>query len=95
MRNIILVSLQMCLFCILYGSAVYSDTLYKLDFSNASGNAESWFEKQGWEFKENMEDMKPRFENGAFVVESNEDDLGLVLIEFERWMRRAKLSLVS
>ncbi|MCP4750809.1 MAG: DUF3047 domain-containing protein [Proteobacteria bacterium] len=84
LRSIKPVGLWMCLFCMLIGHPVYSDTLFKLDFANAAGDAESWFEKLGWEFEKDMDDMNPRFENGAFVVEPDDDDLGVALIQFEK-----------
>lgn len=78
-----IVGLWVCLL-ILYGPSVYSDTLFKLDFSSAAGDVEDWFEKQGWEFKEDMEDMKPRFEQGAFVVEPGDDDLGVISLQLKK-----------
>lgn len=52
--------------------------VYELDFSQARGDAEDWFEDKGWKFQEDMDDMNPRFENGAFIIEPEDDDLGAI-----------------
>ncbi|MGA1597975.1 MAG: hypothetical protein ACO4AU_02920 [bacterium] len=60
-----------------------AQTVYEIDFSKASGKAESWFKSQGWEFKEDMGDMNPRFEGGRFVVEPKDDELGVIVRQLE------------
>ncbi len=68
---------------LLGASGALADSRLTLDFSKASGDPEDWFQKQGWEFKEDIDSMNPRFENGRFVVEPTDDDLGLVIRQFD------------
>jgi len=63
---------------------LYAGVPYKVDFSSASGDVEDWFKKIGWEFKEDMDDMQPRFENGSLVIEPDDDDLGVISFQFPK-----------
>lgn len=65
-------------------TSLFAGTPYKLDFSAASGDVEGWFEDLGWEFKEDMDDMQPRFENGSLVIEPDDDDLGAISYQFPK-----------
>lgn len=77
------------LFSIFYIQVVFAtdtvtnNVIYELDFSKAAGSVETWFKNKGWEFKENIKDMNPRFENGGLVIESKDDDLGVIYTEFK------------
>jgi len=63
---------------------LYAGVPYSVDFSTASGDAEKWFKKIGWEFKEDMDDMQPRFENGSLIIEPDDDDLGVISYQFPK-----------
>lgn len=67
---------------LLFGFSPRAGTLYQLDFSNANGDPESWFERKGWKFKKDVDSMNLRFEGGKFIVEPDDDDLGLIGKEF-------------
>ena len=73
------------LFALLLASATaFADVVFELDFASADGDVEDWFEERGWEFKEDMDDMNPRFENGSLVVEPDDDDLGAIVKQFDK-----------
>jgi len=65
------------------GLSIQAGTLYQLDFSQASGDPESWFKTKGWKFEENVDDMNLRFEEGKLVIEPDNDDLGVIAKEFK------------
>jgi hypothetical protein len=89
--KILLWKAMLFLVVLFVGTALNAEVLYQLDFQTASGNVEKWFEKKGWEFKENIEDMNPRFENGSLVIEPDDDDLGAIVVQFkEKDFIRAK-----
>ena len=46
-----------------------AESLYTLDFSQAEGDPVEWFEARGWEEKEDMDGMNPRFEKDRLVIE--------------------------
>ncbi len=74
----------MLLVSIVYSTSSFAGVLFRLDFSVASGNTEDWFEKQGWEFKQDMDDMNTRFENGSLVIEPDDDDVGSIVTQFSK-----------
>ena len=74
--------ITLCGFLLLTFSAG-AETIYELDFSNASGNVQNWFEKIKWEFREDVTDMNLRFEEGKLVIEPTRDELGVMLLEFD------------
>jgi hypothetical protein len=74
----------MILLGLFFSINLYAGVPYKVDFSSASGDVEDWFEKIGWEFKEDMEDMQPRFENGSLIIEPDDDDLGVIAYQFPK-----------
>ena len=57
--------------------------IYVLDFVNASGNVKNWFERIKWEFRENINNMNLRFEDGKLVIEPTRDELGIMMLEFD------------
>ena len=61
-----------------------AETIYELDFSNASGNVQNWFEKIKWELRRDVADMNLRFEDGKLVIEPTEDEFGVLIREFEK-----------
>lgn len=69
---------------LIFACGIQAEVLFELDFSKANGNVETWFKQQKWEFKESMEDMNPRFENGTLIIEPKDDDLGVISTEFEK-----------
>ena len=71
------------LLALLFGTVSSAEVVFRLDFASASGSAEEWFSKRGWEFKEDMEEMNPRFENGSLVIEPDDDDLGAIVVQFK------------
>lgn len=73
------------------GATLNAEVLYQLNFQAASGDVEKWFEKKGWEFKEDIDDMNPRFENESLIIEPDDDDLGAIVVQFrEKDYLRAK-----
>lgn len=63
---------------VVFSSALYAQSpIYTLDFSKASGDAEDWFENNGWELKSDADDMNPKFNGGKFTIKTDDDDLGL------------------
>ena len=68
---------------ILLTFSVGAETIYELDFSNASGNVKNWFETVKWEFREDITDMNLRFEDGKLVIEPTRDELGVMMLEFD------------
>ncbi|MBS1255022.1 MAG: hypothetical protein MAG581_00821 [Deltaproteobacteria bacterium] len=64
--------------------SVHAETIYELDFTSASGNVKEWFEKINWEFREDIDDMNLRFEDGKLVVEPTKDELGVMMREFDK-----------
>lgn len=76
---------QFCLLMIscLLATSLHAETIFQLDFSSAKGDPVKWFKKQGWEFKEDMDEMNLRFENGALVIEPDGSDLGVIMTRFE------------
>jgi len=67
----------------LFPPIIKADTVYELDFSKASGNVISWFEKINWEYRKDIVDMNLRFEEGKLVIEPTKDKLGVLMREFE------------
>jgi len=51
-----------------------AESPFTIDFSNASGDVESWFKRHGWSIKGNIDNMQARFENGRLVLEPTSDD---------------------
>jgi len=74
--------ITLCGFLLLTFSAG-AETIYELDFSNASGNVKNWFETVKWEFREDITDMNLRFEDGKLVIEPTRDELGVMMLEFD------------
>ena len=74
--------INLCVFLLLTFSAG-AETIYELDFSNASGNVKNWFETVNWEFREDITDMNLRFEDGKLVIEPTRDELGVIMLEFD------------
>ena len=57
------IKLALCGFMLITFSA-QAETIYELDFSEASGSVKSWFETINWEFRKKIADMNLRFEDG-------------------------------
>ena len=67
---------------LLFSYTVNSETVYELDFSNASGDVITWFDKKNWKSREDIADMNLRFENGKLIIEPTSDKLGILMREF-------------
>ncbi len=63
---------------------IQADVLFELDFSNAKGDVENWFEDRGWEIKGDLSDIKPRFESGRLILEPIDDDTVLIGRQFNK-----------
>lgn len=63
---------------------VRAEIVYELDFSTAEGDAKAWFEEQGWEYRKDADDMNTRFEDGRFIIEPDDDDLGVIATQFTK-----------
>ena len=72
----------LCLTLAFPGVLPAASPIFELDATRASGDSERWFQEQGWEFREDLKDMRPRFEDGAWVVEPQSDELGLAIRQF-------------
>jgi len=70
------------LLSISFALPLHAKVLYELNFAQAGGDAEAWFEKKGWKFEENMSDMGPRFEHGQLLIEPTDTDLGAIVKQF-------------
>ncbi len=70
--------------------SVHAETIYELDFTSASGNVKEWFEKINWEFREDIDDMNLRFEDGKLVVEPTKDELGVMMRVMETTGRKVE-----
>ncbi|MCP4296681.1 MAG: hypothetical protein GY786_13840, partial [Proteobacteria bacterium] len=66
---------------LLFGFSLQAGTLFQLDFSDAKGSPDEWFESRGWKFEKDVNEMNLRFEEGKFIIEPKDDDLGLIGIE--------------
>ena len=64
--------------------SVQAETIYELDFSVASGDVKKWFETIHWEFREDIAEMNLRFEEGKLVIEPTQDELGVLMREFDK-----------
>ena len=60
----------------------YAKVVYELDFSQAKGDVETWFESRGWKTQGKILKMRPRFENGALVLEAMKSDSGAFIYQF-------------
>ena len=67
----------------LIGLTLQAGTLFQLDFTKAKGDPKNWFQSKGWEFKEDVDEMNLRFENGQLIVEPVDADLGVIAKEFK------------
>ncbi len=76
------IKLALCGFMLITFSA-QAETIYELDFSEASGSVKSWFETINWEFRKKIADMNLRFEDGKLVIEPSSDELGVLVREFD------------
>ena len=61
-----------------------AENIYELDFTTAKGDVKDWFKKINWEFREDVEEMNLRFEDGKLVIEPIRDELGVMMREFNK-----------
>ncbi|VGO17878.1 hypothetical protein PDESU_06480 [Pontiella desulfatans] len=59
-----------------------AEVVFELDFSQARGDAGTWLEERGWATQGKIRKMKPRFENGALVLEAMDGDSGAFIYRF-------------
>ena len=64
--------------------SIKAETIYELDFRSATGDVKDWFEKIKWEFREDLDEMNLRFEEGKLVIEPTSDKLGVLMRDFEK-----------
>jgi len=62
---------------------VHAETVFNLDFADASGDVIEWFNKKKWESRKDISEMNLRFENGRLVIEPTSDKLGVLMREFD------------
>ena len=77
-----------CVLCLLFyfwlTLAVCAEVVYSLDFSERSeGNAASWLEDQGFNFKIDADELSLQFKSGRLVLGNSEKVNGLLYKEIE------------
>ena len=75
--------IALCGFMLITYSAK-AENIYELDFTTATGEVRGWFETINWEFREDIDEMNLRFEDGKLVIEPTSDKLGVLMRDFER-----------
>ena len=73
----------LCFFLILSFS-IHAETIYELDFTSATGDVKEWFYNKNWVFHEDINDMNIRFDMGRLVIEPTNDEVGVMMHEFEK-----------
>lgn len=60
------------------------ETLLTIDFTGQpDGDATGWLKEQGFEFKRNAKRLNPHFENGRLVLETDGQEVGLIVRELD------------
>jgi hypothetical protein len=63
--------------------SVNAETVYELNFKDASGDVLTWFKKNRWESGQDIAEMNLRFEDGKLVIEPTSAKLGVLMREFD------------